>query len=243
LLERAGGLVPDAIAVRLVAAWLASVAHRPATVDALRVLLKIDDELGARLNEAAIAYDDGVHAKHRLIGYHDFFVDNVDSLDRVLDVGCGKGELAYDLVVRGGAKVVGIDVYHDALVFARARFRHERLTFIEADAHDYLDSEPFDVIVLSNVLEHIDQRVDLLRRLVSNFKPNRLLIRVPLLERHWLVPLRAELGLWHFGDPTHFVEYDLENFGSELGAAGLTVESAQQRWGEIWAVARPRRDE
>lgn len=229
--------------MRLVGAWLASVAHRPDPPASLRVLLRIDDELGARLNEAAIAYDDGVHAKHRLTGYHDFFLEHVSAGDRVLDVGCGKGELAHDLVARGGATVVGIDVHRPALAFARSRFQDERLSFVEADAHAYVDDGPFDAIVLSNVLEHIDQRVALLRRLVESFNPGQILIRVPLLERHWLVPLREELGLWHFSDPTHFIEYSLETFERELQDAGLSLESAQLRWGEIWAVARPLRNE
>jgi hypothetical protein len=102
--------------------------------------------------------------------------------------------------------------------------------------------ERFDVIVLSNVLEHIEDRGGLLRRLVERFHPERVLIRVPLLERTWLVPLREELGLWHFSDPTHAVEYDLDRFERELDGAGLNIESAQQRWGEIWAVARPAQD-
>jgi SAM-dependent methyltransferase len=242
-LERGVGLVPDAVARRLAGAWLASVAHRVDATASLRLLLRIDDELAARLNEAAIAYDGGVHAKHRLIGYHDFFVQHVRPGDRVLDVGCGKGELAADLVARGGATVVGIDVHRPALEFARSRFRDERLTFVEADAHDYVEDKPFDAIVLSNVLEHIDERVALLRRLVERFSPDRALIRVPLLERTWLVPLREELGLWHFSDPTHFIEYDLETFERELDVAGLRLESAQLRWGEIWAVARPARND
>ena len=239
LLERGSGLVPDGIALRLVAAWLAAVAHRTDPRGALHVLLRVDDALGARLNEAAIAYDGGVHAKHRLTGYHDFFIDHVSAGDRVLDVGCGKGELAHDLAVRGGAIVVGLDVHTESLAFARSRFHDERVTFVQADVHDYADDEPFDVIVLSNVLEHIDDRIGLLRRLVEHFHPRQVLIRVPLLERSWLVPLREELGLWHFSDPTHAVEYDLDRFERELESAGLRIESAQQRWGEIWAVASP----
>jgi SAM-dependent methyltransferase len=239
LLERSSGLVPDGMAVRLLGVWLTSVARRPDRGAALRLLLRVDDELGLRLNEAAIAYDDGVHAKHRLTGYHDFFIDNVSSGDRVLDVGCGKGELAHDLASRGGATVVGIDVKAESLAFARSRFQHEGLSFIEADVLEYSGEESFDVIVLSNVLEHIDDRVGLLIRLVERFDPRQILIRVPLLERSWLVPLRMELGLWHFSDPTHFVEYDLEGFERELERAGLTIDSAQMRWGEIWAVASP----
>ena len=79
----------------------------------------------------------------------------------------------------------------------------------------------------------------LLRALVASARPDRLLIRVPVRTRHWHVPLRAELGLEHRSDPQHFVEYEPEEFVTELKAAGLEPSELQVRWGEIWATARP----
>ena len=69
----------------------------------------------------------------------------------------------------------------------------------------------------------------------------RVLIRVPLLERDWLVALRRELRLWHYSDPTHTTEYDVETFRRELAEAGLEIVELTIRWGEIWAEARPTR--
>ena len=218
--------------------WVSAVAAEPPQ-EALRTLLVDSERVLARIDELAIALDDGVHAKHRLTGYHDFFVERIERGERVLDVGSGKGELAHDLAVRAGARVTGIDFNPGSVAFARDRFAAEGLEFVEGDALTWEPPQPYDVVILSNVLEHIAPRVELLRRLRERARPSRILIRVPMLERDWIVPLRRELGLWYYGDPTHETEYTVEQLREELGAAGLELVELVQRWGELWAVATP----
>ena len=92
---------------------------------------------------------------------------------------------------------------------------------------------------MSNVLEHLDGRVEFLRGVVSSATPDRLLFRVPVYERDWTVPLRDEVGLLSYWDRDHTVEYSPETFIAELGDAGLEVDELVLRWGEIWASARP----
>lgn len=223
------------LAVRL---W-SSGAARLEPAEGLRRLLQLDDRLQVRIDELAIELDGGVHAKHRLTGYHEFFVAHVEHGDRVLDVGCGKGELAYDLATRAGATVTGLDFGRVHLDFARSHFATGSIEFVEADALIWEPAGVYDVVVLSNVLEHIAPRVELLQRLREETRANRFLIRVPSRERDWLVPLRAELGLPHFSDPTHDTEYTAAQLGEELGDAGLAIDVLEQRWGELWTVARP----
>jgi SAM-dependent methyltransferase len=232
-------IVPFRVMRRLLQAWALGVASTKDPAAALRRLFVLYDELFRRIDVLAIAYDDGVHAKHRLTRYHDFFVERVHPGERVLDIGCGKGEMAYDLAARAGAEVTGIDINPFYLDFAEARFRHARVTFVKGDALEDLPGERFDVVVLSNVLEHIEHREDLLRAIIERTRPNRILLRVPMENRDWLVPLKRELGLAHFSDPTHFVEYDEQSFTDELRRGGLTITHLQVSWGEIWAEARP----
>jgi SAM-dependent methyltransferase len=219
--------------------WLSVVAAHPDRRRAVRELLCAYDDVYRSLDRAAIAYDGGVHAKHRLTRYHDFFVDRVRPGERVLDVGSGKGELAHDLVLRSGATVVGIDSDPNHLAFARERFVHERLEFRDGDVLAGLPEGHFDVVVMSNVLEHLAPRVDVLRRIVASATPSQVLIRVPVYARDWTVPLRAEVGLPSYWDVDHEVEYDPEGLCTELGEAGLRVTELILRWGEIWAVAEP----
>jgi SAM-dependent methyltransferase len=219
--------------------WLSVVASDSDKRRAARELLTSYDDVYRALDRVAIAYDGGVHVKHRLTGYHEFFLERVAPGERVLDIGAGKGELAHDLATRRSATVVGIDRDPGHVAFARSRFRHERLTFLEGDALDWLPVDRFDVVVLSNVLEHVGPRVDFLRRVVEAAKPERVLLRVPVYARDWTVPLKAEVGLRPYWEADHEIEYDPETFRGELSEAGLEVTELQLRWGEIWAVAKP----
>jgi SAM-dependent methyltransferase len=218
--------------------WLSVLAADPDTRRGIRRLLVAYDDAYRAVDQAAIRYDDGVHVKHRLTHYHDFFVERINDGERVLDVGTGKGEVAFDLVTLSGAVVVGVDHDPHHLAFARNRFRHRNLDFHEGDVLTSLPTGHFDVIVLSNVFEHLDNRVDFLRTLVGSATPTRLLFRVPVYEREWTVPLRDEVGLSGFWDRDHKIEYTPETFTQELHDAGLSVSELLIRWGEIWAIAR-----
>jgi hypothetical protein len=123
------------------------------------------------------------------------------------------------------------------LEFARERFAHPRVTYVQADAVGYEPLEPVDVAVLSNVLEHIGPRVELLGALRERAGAQRLLIRVPTIDRDWTVPLRQEVGLAHFSDPEHQVEYTPELLRAELAEGGWSMGEPKLGWGEIWVEA------
>ena len=212
-----------------------SAAARRAPPAALRTLLEIDRDLGGLIDETAMAYDGGVHAKHRLTAYHDFFVERVKADERVLDLGCGYGAVAHSIAARAHAHVTGVDLSAENIAKARAMFEHPRLTFVHGDALGALPREPVDVVVLSNVLEHIEHRAAFLREVQTRIRPARWLIRVPTIDRDWRVPLRKELGLAYFSDRTHFTEYTRASFEEELRAAGFRILHLQINWGEIWA--------
>ena len=97
----------------------------------------------------------------------------------------------------------------------------------------------FDVIVLSNVLEHLRDRSALLNRWVSWYGAQRVLVRVPAFDRDWRVGWKKELGVEWRLDPTHETEYVREELERELGEAGLTIAELIACWGEYWIDARP----
>jgi SAM-dependent methyltransferase len=202
---------------------------------ALRELLTMDSDISGQVDLVALAYGDGVHVKHRIMRYHDFFVARIRAGERVLDIGCGYGAVAYSIASRTGADVVGLDLSGDNVRKARQLFVHERLTFVEGEAPAVLPDGRFDVVVMSNVLEHIERRVEFLRAVQDKAAPSRWLIRVPMFDRDWRPSLRKELGLYAFSDPTHFTEYTLASFEREMAEAGFTIRHLQVNWGEIWA--------
>lgn len=230
-------LFPYAVWRPLFRLWLGTIRAQPKKSRAMRQLLEVYQDAYVGIDLGAIDYDKGVHAKHRLTRYHDFFVERIEPGERVLDVGCGKGELAYDIAERTGTTVVAIDASPWMLEFARKRFMHPRVEYVQANAVGYTPDKAVDVAVLSNVLEHITPRVELLRSLREDAGATRLLIRVPAHKRDWTVPLRQEVGLPHFSDPEHKIEYDPELLRNELERAGWSMGEPELVWGEIWVEA------
>ncbi len=207
---------------------------------ALRRLFRLQDDVELMINERAMALGGGEHPKHRLMRYHDFFVARIPAGARVLDIGCGYGAVARS-IARGveGAEVVAMDLSAARIAQAEAADNPANLRFVQGDALADLPPGAWDTVVLSNVLEHIDGRVDFLRRLRQRVGPRQILVRVPLFERNWQIPLRRELGVGYFSDPEHFIEHTVDEFAAEMAAAGLEIVERRTLWGEIWAACRP----
>ena len=203
---------------------------------ALKRLFAIQDEWEKIVSERATALGGGEHPKHRLIHYHDFFIDRITDGQRVLDVGCGYGAVARSIArARPASAVTGLDNDIGRLTQARNSNNPANLNYVETDATKSVPSGPWDVVVLSNVLEHIADRIGFLKALVSTTGAAHFLIRVPLFERDWKMPMRREVGANYYSDPDHKIEPTQAEFRAETAAAGLVVEELITPWGEIWA--------
>ena len=211
-----------------------------------RFCATVETPLHDVIDRAAIETAGGVHPKHHLMRYHDFFVDRIREGERVLDLGCGYGAVARSIAERSGAMVTGMDFNPENLKLARSMIEREglgeRLRIVEGDitrerAFGPGGEEHFDVVVLSNVLEHLADRERLLAQYVRWYTPRAILIRVPAFDRDWLTAWKHELGVDFRGDPTHETEYTERSLRDELDAAGLGVDELIVRWGEYWARA------
>ncbi len=69
----------------------------------------------------------------------------------VLEIGCGTGDLLHALSPRRG---VGIDI--SPRMIEAARSKYPSLSFLEGDAEDLPLSEPFDYIILSDVIGYLE---------------------------------------------------------------------------------------
>lgn len=164
----------------------------------------------------------GAHPKHLFMKeFHDFFVDNIREGQRVLDIGCGSGQLAVACANKA-AEIVGIDIEPRNIDRALKENAAPNITYLVGDATtDIPPDRHFDVAILSNVLEHIEDSVGLLRNLSRQV--DKLLIRVPRLDSYWTVYVRRDLGMFYFSDPTHFREYTRDSVIEELDKAGWTT--------------------
>ena len=169
--------------------------------------------------------------------YHQWFVSNVQPQWRALDIGCGNGALTLELAENCQA-VTGIDLEIGNIEEARKRVPNANARFVCDDATTYLFEEQFDVITLSNVLEHIEFRVEFLEKL--HRLSSRLLVRVPLIDRDWITLYKQELGVDYRLDPTHYIEYTVDGLCEELTQAGWEISEFRVRFGEIYAQVRKR---
>ncbi len=80
--------------------------------------------------------------------------------ERILDVGCGRGELAFALA-SAGAQVEGVDYSENAIAVARKTFdgKCANLHYTHADIFRMNDLHTFDKIVMADVVEHIEQEI------------------------------------------------------------------------------------
>jgi len=231
--------IPRSIRINLFTALIV-IDSRGDHVKGLKQLLKIKDKLDLVINERATAYGKGIHPKHRLTNYHQFFIDRIKEGERVLDVGCGCGAVAQSIAkALPSCVVTGIDHDQGRLSQAKSGNLPRNLIFLEGDATKDLPSQSWDVVVLSNVLEHISNRIGFLKDLKSSLNARSYLIRLPLFERDWQMSLRSDLGVDYRSDPDHKIEHKLEEFHQEIKAAGLKAVELKTLWGEIWADCRP----
>lgn len=208
--------------------------------EALKFLFEIDNKLYIIQGEESVRYGNGVHTKHKHINYHKFFQDNIGKGQNVLDIGSSNGELTFDIAKKANpGKVIGIEIVPSKVKVANKKFKLDNLEYIVGDATDsdvLPENIKVHVITLSNVLEHIEFRVEFLTKLRKKYNPEKFLIRVPSFQRDWRVPLKKELGMDYRLDDTHYIEYTKETFEKEIKDSGLLVKDIEYKWGEIWAV-------
>jgi SAM-dependent methyltransferase len=145
---------------------------------------------------------------------------------RVLDVGCGQGELLRDLAARlPQAHIAGADLSERSLRASRAQNPTFELFPLDISAPDFAVREgarlaAFDLVVCSEVLEHIPDDQQAARNLAALLAPHGVLIAT--VPGGKMSRFEAAIG--------HQRHYDGGSLRALLGAAGLRVESVLA-WG------------
>ncbi len=158
-------------------------------------------------------------------GSHMQIVAAIRPGSRVLDLGCSQGLLARPLRDKG-ASVAGVDA-RPAGEVAR-----ELEVYFQRDLERPLDDLPvgreFDYVVISDVIEHLRNRVQLLRGARRFLKPGgRLLISTPNVAL-WFYRLSLLLGRFEYGprgvlDESHVRLFTRATFRREVERAGFHV--------------------
>jgi 2-polyprenyl-3-methyl-5-hydroxy-6-metoxy-1,4-benzoquinol methylase len=147
--------------------------------------------------------------------------------DHVLEIGCGTGMFT-EIFAASGATIVAVDLSKDLLDKARARnLPKERVVFVEKPFEECDVDGPFDAVIGSSVLHHLEIDVALRRILellkpggfLSFAEPNMLNPQV-FMERHFqFLPIFAYTS----PDETAFVRWSFARKLRSVGFADVTI--------------------
>jgi SAM-dependent methyltransferase len=183
-----------------------------------------------------LAWDNAAAAGIDLWGPNEFLHQYIRPTDRVLEVGCGSGRV---LSTIRAAERVGID--YDKKAIERGRTQYPELKLIHGEAREFLKTAGrFDVLILSHVLEHLDDPEEFLSSFVGKFQ--RTYVEVPDFDASPLNQVRIlRRRNLIYQDADHVAEFDRTEIESLFQTVGLTILGSEFRWGAMryWLTSEP----
>jgi SAM-dependent methyltransferase len=168
-----------------------------------------------------------------------YYMDNILPKDKntsILDIGCGYGQMLASLKRKGYTNLHGIDVAPDAVDFCQ----RQNLDVVAVDDIVYFNNtEKYDLIIMSHVLEHIEKSkvIEILKHIRTKLLKSggAFLLMVP--------NAQSNTGAyWMYEDFTHYTLYTAGSVLYVLKAAGFAdikfldsdgVESAGTWYGKL----------
>lgn len=138
-----------------------------------------------------------------------------DRNKKVLDVGCGNGQLLKRMYRLGFNDLTGIDPF---LKSDKIYNKHIRL--LKKDI--FKTEEKFDVIMMHHSLEHMDRQHEVIARAANLLSDDgRMLIRIPIVSK----PLMEKYGanVVSLDPPRHFYIHSLRSIQSLMSKHGLSI--------------------
>ncbi len=153
----------------------------------------------------------------------DFFKENVNKNDVVIDIACGTG-LLLSKIAPFIKKGYGIERFKPNLDFCNTKHRAENVEYVEEDIfkvdyEEFKKKTGYTTAIFSHILEHIEDAP----AFISKVNADKLLISVPSQE-NWHTQLLMYFGLPYFKDATHFREYTREMLRKELALASYSID-------------------
>jgi SAM-dependent methyltransferase len=88
-----------------------------------------------------------------------------DGFRRILDIGCGAGQLAALLRDQGIDDYVGVDFSETAIAMARRQLPHGHFVVVDARTTELYDTLNYEVLICTEVLEHIEDDMAVVARI------------------------------------------------------------------------------
>lgn len=163
-----------------------------------------------------------------------------DGISRVLDIGCGIGELS-EMLVNRGLSVISTDLGFDSIARASSRIKKKNLkiSFVQGDIYRLpYDDHSFDVVVASEVVEHLDRPQEAILDVARVLRPGGyFIVSTPYKEL-----IRYTLCI-HCNKKTpvnaHLHSYDDKVIGNMLVETGFSVEKISKfssKFAELFGI-------
>ena len=149
-------------------------------------------------------------------------------------VGCSTGhwsKVSRDL----GAEVVGIDINLEAITQAKSMWSGIEFECISVENFLKKDSRIFDLVILTHLLEHLDDPKSILK--ILRGRATKLIVEVPDIESNALNFARLVMGLPYYTDEDHVREYSIQSLTNLLGETQWSVLSVIQLGGTVSVIA------
>ncbi len=149
---------------------------------------------------------------------------------RLLDIGCNEGR-GLTLYRHNGFSADGLELNEAAATAARARGHRVFTNALDS----FQPADPYDIAVLSNVLEHSLSPSDMLRDAHRILKPDgQIWISCPN-NRSWLRSMFGKYWInWHV--PFHIIHFSPESLGKILQDSGFHTIVIRQETPALWAA-------
>jgi len=94
----------------------------------------------------------------------------------ILEIGCSNGKNVSLPLAEHGFDVTGVDLHQPSIEWANIHNEFPNARFICQDAAEFVSERFFDVIVLSDILEHVDEPLQLLELAQRLLKPGGMVL-------------------------------------------------------------------
>ncbi|MBS9523454.1 class I SAM-dependent methyltransferase [Litoribacter alkaliphilus] len=142
---------------------------------------------------------------------------NLNYDDKIADIGCGSGQLIYELYCGGYRDLTGFDPFMKSPAQINESVKLERKSVFEID-------EKYDCVMMHHAFEHMDRPLEVLRQAHRILKPKgQLIIRIPVADAEVWKRYGAE---WvQLDAPRHLFIHSEQGMKMLGESAGLTLGS------------------
>jgi 2-polyprenyl-3-methyl-5-hydroxy-6-metoxy-1,4-benzoquinol methylase len=166
------------------------------------------------------------------------------SAQRVIEIGCGTGELARTYLQKNPTSTYfGVELNVTAAETAKKFLSHVIVGDIESDtivaSIEQIAKKKFDALVMGDVLEHLREPEQVLSNLRRLMAPDGVCVMCVPNVSHWSLLIEQLNGRWNYGDEglldrTHLRFFTLQSLVKILENSGWSLIDATPRilWGE-----------